>query len=109
MAQYLNYGQMVDYTPSADVAVGAVVVQGQLIGVAVHPLIANRLGALAVKGVFSFPKSTAASSALSAGAKVYWDATNGVVTATVGSNVYVGKVVAAAVDGDSAVKVMLIP
>lgn len=109
---YVNYGQMVEYTPSADVPVGTVVVQNQLVGFAVHPLYANRLGAIAVKGVFAFPKATTSGSAISVGSKVYWDATNSVVTTATGvggANVYVGKVTAAAADGDSVVRVLLVP
>jgi predicted RecA/RadA family phage recombinase len=109
VATAISVGYRVDYTPNADVALGAVVVQGQLIGIADRPLPASKLGALAIKGVFGMPKATGSGSAITAGAKVYWDAANSVVTTTVSTNVYVGKVIKAAADGDSTVSVLLIP
>jgi predicted RecA/RadA family phage recombinase len=109
VATAISIGNRVNYTPSSAVSLGAVVVVGQLVGVADRPIPANTLGALAVSGIFGMPKATGTGSALSLGAKVYWDATNSVVTATVGSNVYVGKVVKAAVDADASVEVIVNP
>jgi predicted RecA/RadA family phage recombinase len=109
VASTVSVGYRVDYTPSSAVAVGAVVVLNKLVGIADRPLPANQLGALAISGIFLMPKATTASSALSVGTQVYWDATNSVVTATASGNTYVGKVVAAAVDGDSTVRVLLVP
>ena len=51
-ARYIQSDEVIDYTPTADVAAGQVVVQGDLIGVAKRPIDANALGALAVEGVF---------------------------------------------------------
>lgn len=109
MASTVSVGFRADYTPSADVALGAVVVQGKLIGIADRPLPANKLGSIAVYGIFSMPKATSAGSAISAGAEVYWDATNSRVTTTSSGNTLVGKTVAAAADADSEVKVLLVP
>ncbi|HOQ62315.1 MAG TPA: DUF2190 family protein, partial [Vicinamibacterales bacterium] len=78
--KFVQRGDAVDYTPEADVASGDVVVQGDLIGVAKLDIKANALGALAVSGVFDFPKDTGSSSAITAGAKLYWDAVNEVAT-----------------------------
>jgi predicted RecA/RadA family phage recombinase len=72
-------GDVVDYTPASDVAAGEVVVQGELLGIALSPLQANRPGSLLVWGLVEAPK---ASGSISAGAIVYWDATNKVVTTT---------------------------
>ena len=47
-ATFVHDGNAIDYTPGAQVAAGAVVVQGELIGVAKTPIAANALGALAV-------------------------------------------------------------
>jgi predicted RecA/RadA family phage recombinase len=102
-------GFRVDYTPGSDVALGAVVVQGDLVGIADRPLPANKLGALAIAGIFSMPKATGTGTALTVGAKVYWDASTSKVTGTASTNVYVGKVVAAAGTSDSAVQVLLTP
>lgn len=109
MATPVSVGQRVNYTPSADVALGAVVVQNDLVGVADRPIPANTLGALAVAGIFTFGKATGADTALAVGVKVYWLAASSVVTATAGSNKYVGKVVAAAANAAATVEVMLVP
>jgi len=74
LVSYVHQGASIDYTPGADVAAGDVVVQGELVGVAKLDIAANTLGALAVQGVFDFPKSTAASSGIPTGSIVYWDA-----------------------------------
>jgi predicted RecA/RadA family phage recombinase len=97
----------VDYTPTSDVPAGAVIVQGNMVGVTRKPIPANTLGALAVVGVFTFPKATSSGSGMAAGTTVYWDATNVVVTPTAGSNVLVGKTVLACADADTTVRVRL--
>jgi len=106
-ATYVHEGKSIDYTPSADVAIGDVVVQGDLVAVATRPIAANALGSLATTGVFDFAKATGTSTAIAAGTKAYWDATNHVATATATSNKYIGKVVKAAVDADATVRVRL--
>jgi predicted RecA/RadA family phage recombinase len=107
IAVFVQDGRAIDYTPSADVAAGDVVVQGDLVGVARSPIPANAPGSLATTGIFGFPKATGTSSGIAAGTKVYWDATNKVVTATVGSNKFLGKTTKAAADADATVQVRL--
>jgi predicted RecA/RadA family phage recombinase len=97
-------GLRVDYTPSTDIALGAVVVQGDLVGIADRPLPANQLGSLAVQGIFSIAKATGA---ITAGAKVYWDAAISKVTTTATGNVYVGMAVKAVASGAAEVEVLL--
>jgi len=58
MATFVHDGNTIDYTPATDVAAGDVVVQGELIGVAKVPIPADKLGALAVTGVFDLPTRT---------------------------------------------------
>jgi len=70
----------IDYTPASDVAAGAVVVQGELVGIAKLDIKANTLGALAVAGVFDIAKATGGGTAITAGAFVHWDATNSIAT-----------------------------
>jgi len=106
-AAFVQEGGAVDYTPSADAAAGDVVVQGDLVGVAPRPIAANALGALAVGGVFEFPKATGTGKAIAAGKKVYWDATNKQATETSSGNTFLGKTVAAVGDSDAAVRVRL--
>lgn len=83
-AQFIQDGNAIDYTPSVDVGAGDIVVQNDLIGVAKRDIPANTLGALAITGVFDFPKATGASTALGAGVKLYFDEAEQVATATVG-------------------------
>ena len=106
MATYVGEGSAVDYTPSSAVAAGEVVVQGSLVGIAKVAIAADVLGALAVVGLFDVAKSTGSSTAITAGANVYWDATNEVATTTSAGNTYMGKAVAAAAD-DETVRVRL--
>lgn len=109
MATFVQQGSTIDYTPGADVDAGAVVVQGELVGVAVRAIPANTLGALAVTGVFDFPKGIGGTTTVDAGAAVYWDAGAGVATtdAASGANKAIGKAVRAASDADEAVRVRL--
>jgi len=108
-AVFVQQGDMIDYTPGADVAAGQVVVQGDLVGVALQAISANTQGALAVAGVFDVAKQSGAGVTFSAGDKVYWDDTGNVAVATDGggANKLLGKAVADAADGDSTVRVRL--
>jgi predicted RecA/RadA family phage recombinase len=106
---FIHDGNSIDHTPSADVAAGDVVVQGDLIGIAKLTIAADTLGALAVTGVFDLPKATGTDTAITGGAKVYWDAGNSVATTddATGVNKYLGKTVAAAGDDDVTIRVRL--
>lgn len=108
-AVFVQEGMQVDYTPGAAVAAGDVVVQGDLIGVAKQPIAAGVLGALAVDGVFDFPKATGVGTAIAAGATVYWDAgdTEAKTDSEAGANKLLGKTTAAAADADATVRVRL--
>lgn len=108
-ATFRHQGAAIDFTPSADVAAGDVVVQGELVGVAKLDIKAGRLGALAVEGVFDFPKGVGPSSALPAGADVYWDAGSQQATEdpASGANKRIGRVVKDATDDDALVRVRL--
>jgi predicted RecA/RadA family phage recombinase len=106
---FVQDDDFVDYIPSADVAAGSIVVQGDLVGVTQRAIPANTLGGLAVEGIFDFPKATGAGSGIAAGTKVYWDATNSVATATVSTNKYLGKMARAAADADTTARVRLCP
>lgn len=107
-AVYVHEGDYVDYTPGSDVAAGVVVVQGELVGVAVRPIPATTLGALAVEGVFDFAKATGGSTAITVGANVYWDDAANHATTTSTGNKLLGKVVRAAADADSTVRVRML-
>jgi predicted RecA/RadA family phage recombinase len=107
MATFVHDGNSIDYTPSSAVAAGAVVVQGELVGVAKLDIAANALGALAVVGVFDFPKATGGGTAITAGANCYWDAANQRATTTATGNKLIGKCVRAAADADATVRIRL--
>ena len=109
MATFVHRGDSIDYTPSSDVAAGAVVVQGDLVGVTKLGIPADRLGALAVTGVFDFPKATGAGEAIAAGSEVFWDEADQVAKtdSEAGANKSLGKTVAAAGDDDATVRVRL--
>lgn len=100
-------GLRIDYTPASAVASGDVVVIGDIVAVATEPIAANVLGAVDVEGVFTLPKATTSASAITAGAKLYWDASGEVATTTAGSNKTAGYAVAAAAAATATVDVKL--
>jgi len=89
-ANFVQNGDSIDYTPSADVTAGDVIVQGTLVGVAKLDIKTGELGALAVAGVFDFPKGTNVGDGKTAGTKMYWDSTNGVATSVATANTFIG-------------------
>jgi len=62
-ARFVQDGISIDYTPHSAVTAGAVIVQEDLIGIAKIDIPANSLGALAIEGVFDFPKAAGAAAA----------------------------------------------
>jgi len=108
MATFVHDGNSVDYTPGSAVTAGQVVVQGELVGVAKVDIPANALGALAVVGVFDFPKATGVGTAISAGANCYWNAAAQQATTTATGNKLIGKCVRAAVDADTTVRIRML-
>ena len=108
-ATFIQEGDAIDYTPGADVAVGDVVVQSDLVGVAKQAIKANELGALSVAGVFDVAKEGGVAVTFAIGDKVYWDDGNDFAVATDGggANKLLGKAVAVAADADTSVRVRL--
>jgi len=109
-AKFVQDGCSIDHTPAADVAAGDVVVQGELVGVAMRDIKTGALGALAVRGVFDFSKATIAGSAIAMGVNVFWDNVAKLATtnAAAGANKLIGKTILAAVDADTTVRVRLL-
>ena len=109
MATFIHDGNSIDYTPAADTAAGAVVVQGELIGVARAPIAASAIGSLSVNGVFDFPKAAGVGTAIAAGANCYWDVADSQAKtdAEGGANKLIGKSVKAAADADTTVRIRL--
>ena len=106
-AQYIHKGDAIDYTPTVDVPAGAVVVQGELVGITKLDIPANTLGALATTGVFDVVKATGTGTAIVAGANCYWNATTQQATTTATGNKLIGKCIRAASDADETVRVLL--
>ena len=102
----VSTGDMIDYTPGSAVAAGDVIVQTDLIGIATQDIAASKKGALAVTGVFDFPKDTGSADAIVAGDTLYWDAGNEVATATASTHKQLGKAVAAAAAATATVRVL---
>jgi predicted RecA/RadA family phage recombinase len=104
-AVFVQEGDSVDYTPTADTPAGQVIVQGDLVGVAKLDIKANRLGAICVTGVYDFAKLT--SVAFTVGTSLYWDDAANVATTTATGNKLLGKVVRAAATTDPTVRLRL--
>ncbi len=62
----------IDYTPTAAVTGGSVVILNSIVGVVVTDIAADVKGSLAVEGIFKLPKTTAA---IVRGLPVHWNAT----------------------------------
>jgi len=113
---YVQDDDVIDFTPDADTPAGSVVVLGDLVGVTKLDIRAGKLGAVAVEGIFDFPKAAGVGSGIAAGTKLYWNATAGVATASANDGgtppvnyPYIGKATAAAADGDATVRTRLCP
>ena len=105
VADFVQEGAAVDYTPTEDLVAGTVVVQGELVGFTKHDIKANALGSISVEGVFDVVKDPAGS--ISAGAKVYWDSINLQAVTTATGNKLIGKAVAEAAASTTSVRVRL--
>lgn len=110
---YIKEGREIDYTASADIDAGDVVVQGQLVGIAKANISNGATGALSVAGIFDVVQ---AAESIPAGAAVYWDANgnpvggvalSGAATATASGNTFMGFAQALTADTDSTVRVAL--
>lgn len=105
-ATYWQRGETLEYTPEKAVESGEVVSLGTRIGVAGSDIQAGEPGHLHVVGVFEMPK--AASTDITMGAAVYYDAGTGAITTTSAGNIPAGYAVAAAGANDATVLVKLL-
>ena len=103
MQNQIRQGRSINYTPSADVVGGALVVFPNMVAVASTDIAAGELGACEAEGVFELPKD---SSAFAQGAQVYAKA-DGTVTSTATSNTPAGKAWVAAKAADKTVIVKI--
>ncbi len=105
-AQFVHNGKSIDYTPSADVSAGDIVIQGKTVGVAKLDIAANELGALATTGVFDVTKASG-DGGIAVGVNVYWNVGGSVATTTAAGNIPLGKCIKAAGDTDTDVRVLI--
>ena len=104
-ARYVQRGESIDFTPTADVAAGDIVKLGNLVGVAKLDIRAGELGALALCGVYEIATN---GTAIEAGAVVSVDPATGKVCAEgAAGSVKFGHAVAAAAAADALVHVRL--
>lgn len=108
-AKLVQEGRSIDYTPSAAVAAGQLIVIGGLVGVASVPIASGALGAIAVDGVFDLAKESDGGPVFAAGEDVAFDLVNelAVKPGTSGS-VRIGPAIAAAAADDATVRVRLV-
>ncbi|MCB5199025.1 DUF2190 family protein [Loktanella sp. TSTF-M6] len=88
MKNFIQQGENVTVTAAADVVSGQFLAVGALTGVAQGDAATGEEVVLVRRGVFALPKASA--QAWTVGAKVYWDATNSVMTTTASGNTLVG-------------------
>jgi predicted RecA/RadA family phage recombinase len=111
MADYVSDDCSVSYTTTGALAAGAVVMMGDLIGVANRPIAANGTGTVDIDGIHSMPKGTGE---ITQGAIVYWNHVDSVITTSANSGgqspvTYkrAGKASATAVSAATTVRVIL--
>lgn len=88
MKNYVTGGRTIEVVLVADLASGAPLTVGDLVGVSNGAYKNGDTAVLDLEGVFNLPK--AGSGAINQGVIVYWDATNSVVTTTASGNKKIG-------------------
>ena len=72
---YIQDGDVIQYTAGSDITAGSVVVMGNTLGVALVDIANGATGSVAIKGVFSLPKASAA--VIAQGESLTWDVSAG--------------------------------
>ena len=103
---YVQDGLQLTLTAPEPVSSGAVVIAGNIAGVALGSASAGQPVDVAVAGVWELPKVGA--QILSLGEPVFWDSAADLVTETAAGNVRIGTVVKAAGAGVATVNVRLV-
>lgn len=108
-ATFWQRGETIDRINDTAKTIPANTIQaiGKRIGVVAMEAAPGQKYSVNVVGVYSFPKK--ASEAITAGADVYWDNTNGVITATAESksNILAGYAIADAAAADAVVSIKI--
>lgn len=106
MKNFIQPGNTIDFTPTVAVASGVGYLVGTaLFGVAKADVSANTEGAFLLSGVVDIAKTSAL--AITAGDRLFWDATNKVVNKTAASQMCVGVAVADAANPSATVRMLL--
>lgn len=88
MAQnYIESGDVLDWTATADTKSGDMVAIGDMVGISLGDAKTDQIVAVRMKGVFEVAKATGA---ITIGSKVYLDATASKATATETGNKFMG-------------------
>jgi predicted RecA/RadA family phage recombinase len=104
-ATFVQKGDAIDFTAGANIAVGEVVVIGQLVGVAERAIANGETGSVAIEGVYEVAKE--APLVISKGDIVYFVAANNNVNKTSSVNTKMGYAIADAASADTVVKIKL--
>lgn len=100
---------MVPYTPGSAVSAGDVIVSNSIAMIAHGDIAASTLGAVASPSGSASYDIVKGASSFSVNDPVYWDSGNSVATSTSGGNYFLGLANAAAVSGDTTVRVQHLP
>ena len=102
---FVQEGNVIDFTPSATLSTGAVAVIGSIVGVATTHIYANTPGVVAVECVFTLPADNTLT--IAQGAQLFWDKAAGKMTTVSVNNIPAGKAWAAKGLTGTTVKVKL--
>lgn len=105
MENYVQEGEVMDYTAASALASGVAVKIGARLGVATVDIPAGGTGSVQMTGVVTLPKLT--TDVVTAGALLYWDDTNKRLTLTATSNTLAGYAFADAGNGVTSVAIKL--
>jgi len=104
MKNFLGHSNDQMLTAPVAVASGGGALVGAIFGVAKTNIAQGQRGPFCLTGKFELPKDA---NAIAEGARVYWDNTNKVVTATAGANTLIGVATLAALAATTTVHVRL--
>lgn len=106
--KFVQPGEVIDYTASANIASGQVVLMGARIGVALKAIANGETGPMQVTGVFNIAKLSTDN--MAQGALLYWDNTNSRLTTTASAtsgNTLAGFAAAAAAASTTSVNIKI--
>lgn len=103
--KFVQPGEVIDYTASANIASGQVVLMGARIGVALKAIANGETGPMQVTGVFNIAKLSTDN--MAQGALLYWDNTNSRLTTTASGNTMAGFAAAAAAASTTSVNIKI--